>query len=32
MDDILRQNPELMKQFSSAAANSMEDTNPGLDL
>ncbi len=30
MDDILRQNPELMKQFSSAAANSMEDTNPGF--
>lgn len=30
MDDILRQNPELMRQFSSAAANSMEDTNPGF--
>lgn len=30
MDDILRQNPELMRQFSSAAASSMEDTNPGF--
>lgn len=30
MDDIMRQNPELMQQFTAAAANSMSDTNPGL--
>jgi hypothetical protein len=30
MDDIMRQNPELMQQFTSAAVNSMQDTNPGF--
>ena len=30
MDDIMRQNPELMQQFTAAAANSMSDSNPGL--
>ena len=30
MDDILRQNPDLMRQFQSAAVNSMSDTSPGL--
>ena len=30
MDDILRQNPDLMKQFQNAAVNSMSDTNPGF--
>ena len=30
MDDIMRQNPDLMRQFTSAAMNSMEDTSPGL--
>lgn len=30
MDDILRQNPDLMQQFQSAAVNSMGQTNPGL--
>ena len=30
MDDIMRQNPELMQQFTSAAVNSMGQTNPGL--
>ena len=30
MDDILRQNPELMQQFNKAAANSMGNTNPGF--
>ena len=30
MDDILRQNPELMQQFNSAAVNSMGSTNPGF--
>jgi len=30
MDDIMRQNPELMQQFTSAAVNSMGATNPGL--
>jgi len=30
MDDILRQNPDLMKQFQSAAVNSMSQSNPGL--
>ena len=30
MDDIMRQNPELMQQFTSAAVNSMQNTNPGF--
>ena len=30
MDDIMRQNPELMQQFTQAAASSMGDNNPGL--
>ena len=30
MDDIMRQNPDLMQQFTSAAANSMGQSNPGL--
>jgi hypothetical protein len=30
MDDIMRQNPELMKQFTQAAANTMGQTNPGF--
>ena len=30
MDDILKQNPELMQQFTQAAASSMADTNPGF--
>jgi len=30
MDDILRQNPDLMRQFQSAAVNTMGQTNPGL--
>ena len=30
MDDIMRQNPDLMNQFTSAAVNSMQDTNPGF--
>jgi hypothetical protein len=30
MDDILRQNPDLMKQFQTAAVNSMSQTNPGF--
>ena len=30
MDDIMRQNPDLMNQFTKAAVNSMENTNPGL--
>lgn len=30
MDDIMRQNPELMQQFTAAAANSMGASNPGL--
>lgn len=30
MDDIMRQNPELMQQFTSAAANTMADNNPGI--
>ena len=30
MDDILRQNPDLMKQFQSAAVNSMSQTSPGF--
>jgi len=30
MDDIMRQNPELMKQFTQAAVNTMGQTNPGF--
>ena len=30
MDDIMRQNPDLMQQFTQAAVNSMGDTNPGF--
>lgn len=30
MDDILRQNPDLMRSFQSAAVNSMAGTNPGF--
>ena len=30
MDDILKQNPDLMRQFQSAAVNSMSGTNPGF--
>ena len=30
MDDIMRQNPELMQQFTNAAANSMSQQNPGF--
>jgi len=30
MDDIMRQNPELMQQFTQAAANSMNAQNPGF--
>jgi hypothetical protein len=30
MDDILRQNPDLMRQFQSAAVNSMSQSSPGL--
>ena len=30
MDDIMRQNPELMQQFTAAAVNTMGDTNPGF--
>jgi hypothetical protein len=30
MDDILRQNPDLMRQFQSAAVNSMAGSNPGF--
>ena len=30
MDDIMRQNPELMQQFTQAAVNSMGDTSPGF--
>jgi hypothetical protein len=30
MDDILRQNPDLMRSFQNAAVNSMSQTNPGL--
>lgn len=30
MDDILRQNPDLMNQFQKAAVNSMSDTSPGF--
>ena len=30
MDDIMRQNPELMKQFTAAAVNTMGQSNPGF--
>ena len=30
MDDIMKQNPELMQQFTQAAVNTMGDTNPGV--
>ena len=30
MDDIMRQNPELMQQFTKAAVNSMEPEQPGF--
>jgi hypothetical protein len=30
VDDILRQNPDLMRQFQNAAVNSMNNSNPGL--
>jgi hypothetical protein len=30
MDDIMRQNPELMQQFTNAAANTMGQQNPGF--
>jgi hypothetical protein len=30
MDDIMRQNPELMKEFSKAAVNTMGESNPGF--
>jgi hypothetical protein len=30
MDDILRQNPDLMRTFQNAAVNSMAQTNPGF--
>jgi hypothetical protein len=30
MDDIMRQNPDLMKQFQSAAVNSMGQSSPGF--
>jgi len=30
MDDIMRQNPELMSQFTQAAANTMSQENPGF--
>ena len=30
MDEIMRQNPDLMKQFTSAAVGSMQATSPGL--
>jgi len=30
MDDIMRQNPELMQQFTQAAVNSMGQSNPGF--
>jgi hypothetical protein len=30
MDDILRQNPDLMRSFQNAAVSSMSQTNPGL--
>ena len=30
MDDIMKQNPELMQQFTQAAVNQMDQTNPGF--
>ena len=30
LNDILKQNPDLMKQFASAAANTMGENNPGF--
>ena len=30
MDDIMRQNPELMQQFTKAAVNTMGENNPGF--
>ena len=30
MDDVLRQNPDLMQEFNRAAVNSMGNTNPGF--
>jgi Family of unknown function (DUF5767) len=30
MDDILKQNPDLMRQFQSAAVNSMSESSPGF--
>ena len=30
MDDILRQNPDLMRSFQTAAVNTMSQSNPGL--
>ena len=30
MDDIMRQNPELMQQFTAAAVNTMRDDSPGF--
>ena len=30
MDDIMRQNPDLMQKFTQAAVNSMGNTNPGF--
>ena len=30
MDDIMKQNPELMQQFTQAAVNSMGENNPGF--
>tara|TARA_B000000557_G_C20800519_1_gene455350 strand:- start:508 stop:1941 length:1434 start_codon:yes stop_codon:yes gene_type:complete len=30
MDDIMRQNPELMQQFTQAAVNTMSNDNPGF--
>ena len=30
MDDIMRQNPELMQQFTQAAVSSMSQNNPGI--
>ena len=31
MDDIMKQNPELMQQFTKAAMSSMGETNPGFN-
>jgi hypothetical protein len=30
MDDIMRQNPDLMQQFTQAAVNTMGESNPGM--